>query len=140
MLLPPQDPLDPYLISMRKAGFNATDLVYAASGVFTFWNATELESMEARIRGEGLMAAMVHKETLVPPSLLQEFNLEQQALLDLLVISQSQVFVGHPYSTLTCYVRELRALWGIPKSTYFPTQAPLRARYYFAPDPPPPQL
>lgn len=36
----PQDPLQPYITQMRGAGFNASSLVYVASGIFTYWNSS----------------------------------------------------------------------------------------------------
>lgn len=62
------------------------------------------------------------------------FNLEQQALIDLHVLVEAQEFVGHPWSTFACYVRELRAMQGARRTTFLPIMGQLDRRYFFAPE------
>lgn len=51
---------------------------------------------------------------MAPPAGL---NSEQMALLDFLILSRAQRFVGFGSSTFSYYLREFRALHGVPKSS-----------------------
>ena len=50
---------------------------------------------------------------------LAGFHSEELAVMDLLVLSRAEVFVGDVISTFSTYTRELRALQGIPKNTFY---------------------
>lgn len=127
-----EDPVAPYIRTMRQAGLNTTSPVYVASGVFGAWNSSAVEQLVQRLRGEGVVGTVLHKEELVPAAELRGFNPEQLGLIDLLVLEQSGVFVGDPLSSFACYLREMRALRGVPKSTFFGTRPQMSVQYYFA--------
>jgi hypothetical protein len=53
--------------------------------------------------------------------------------VDLLVLSQAQAVVGDPRSSFASFVRELRALQGRPKATFYPVAAPRNHNFAFTP-------
>ena len=64
-------------------------------------------------------AAIVHKEEVLPQGLLKSLTSEQLAAVDVLVLAQSQRFLGHSVSSMSWLVQELRALAGKPRESSF---------------------
>lgn len=106
-----------YVEGMRNSGFNTSLPVYVASGLLTY-NATERwRQLVERMRTLGLAAEVLHKEGLPGGEDLQDLHMEQVAVLDFLVLARAQRVVGLAASTFSTYLREYRALHGIPKAT-----------------------
>lgn len=108
---------DGYVSSMRAAGFNATTPLYVASGLLTYGASRQLASVVAELRRLGLAARVLYKEALVPDAALAPLNSEQKAAVDFLVLARATAFVGMGSSTFSFYLREHRALAGVPRAT-----------------------
>ncbi|GAB4823327.1 hypothetical protein N2152v2_010373 [Parachlorella kessleri] len=114
-----QDPLGEYIRTMKAANFTQSAPVYVASGLFISKPPAEIKALEDRLRAEGVLGTMLHKQQLLEPTRLAGFHTEQLALIDLLVMLKAQVLVGDDASSFSAFAREYRAMQGIPKGTYF---------------------
>jgi len=106
-----------YLSAARAAGFDAGTPLYVASGLLTYGASAEMETVAAEIRGAGLASSIHHKEQHLTPADLAALNSEQKAAVDFLVLARSRAFVGLGSSTFSFYLREHRALEGIPRNS-----------------------
>lgn len=77
--------------------------------------------------------------TCQPPTLLVThlhfvgLHSEQLALVDLLVLARAARFVGDSRSTFSIFLRERRALAGVPRATFHSVAAQEDGRLAFAP-------
>ncbi|KAL4423751.1 hypothetical protein ABPG75_001052 [Micractinium tetrahymenae] len=106
-----------YIEGMRESGFNASLPVYVASGLLTYNSTEQWHQLVDKMRALGLAAEVLHKEKLLRAEELQGLHMEQVAVLDFLVLARAQRVVGLAASTFSTYLREYRALHGIPKAT-----------------------
>lgn len=106
-----------YVRTMDALGLNATTPLYAASGMLTYGASTDWERTVGYLTHKGLAHSVHHKEMYVPGADLDALNSEQKALVDFIVLAQSHRFVGFGSSTFSFYLREYRALLGLPRST-----------------------
>ncbi|KAL4423672.1 hypothetical protein ABPG75_000973 [Micractinium tetrahymenae] len=106
-----------YISTMRGVGFNSTTRIYVASGMLTYGASVEMDRTKNYLRHTGVCSEVHHKEQYIPQRELEALNSEQKALLDFLVLARSQRFAGFGSSTFSFYLREYRALYGIPRST-----------------------
>jgi len=113
----PQALWDGYVSAMRRACFNASTPLYAASGLLTYGASGQLASVVAQLRRLGLADRVLYKEALLPDAALASLNSEQKAAVDFLVLARSRSFVGMGSSTFSFYLREHRALAGVPRAT-----------------------
>ncbi|EFN51509.1 hypothetical protein CHLNCDRAFT_140196 [Chlorella variabilis] len=106
-----------YISTMRSVGFNSTTRIYVASGMLTYGASVEMDRTKNYLMHTGVCSRVHHKEQYIPQKELEVLNSEQKALLDFLVLARAQRFAGFGSSTFSFYLREYRALHGIPRST-----------------------
>jgi hypothetical protein len=76
-----------------------------------------LDKVAAEIKKEGLASSIHYKEQHLTSADLAALNSEQKAAVDFLVLQRSRGFVGLGSSTFSFYLREHRALEGIPRNS-----------------------
>jgi hypothetical protein len=106
-----------YLAAARAAGFDARTPLYVASGLLTYGASAEMDKVAAEIKKEGLASSIHYKEQHLTSADLAALNSEQKAAVDFLVLQRSRGFVGLGSSTFSFYLREHRALEGIPRNS-----------------------
>lgn len=104
-----------YIETMRLAGQDSKTPLYAATGVLTYGADVEMNRTIAYLLHMGVCSEVLHKELYVRKEDLDALNSEQKALVDLLVLAKSKVFVGFGSSTFSFFLREYRALAGISR-------------------------
>jgi len=106
-----------YMKAMDRAGFNQTYRVYLASGLLTYGATEELDNILATFRFYDLGGEFLFKEAFLLPEELDKLKSEQMALVDFLVLSKAEKFVGFDASSFSYFLREYRALEGRAKNT-----------------------
>ena len=76
-----------------------------------------MDKVAAELRREGLASSIHYKEQHLTSADLAALNSEQKAAVDFLVLQRSRGFVGLGSSTFSFYLREHRALEGIPRNS-----------------------
>ncbi|GAB4821431.1 hypothetical protein N2152v2_008477 [Parachlorella kessleri] len=117
-----QDILGLYIKHMKKAGFQPTSAVYAASGIFSYANSTEIERVRARLSAAGVCGTLLYKEMLLPHEAFQGLHSEQLALVDLLVLTRAQKLVGDGRSSFAGFLNQYRVLQGQPRDSFYNIQ------------------
>lgn len=102
--------LKEYAKSFNMAGFSPQKHLYIASGLLSYNASREMQDMMAFLHPHS--KTVEYKEKYLPPEMLHSLNPEQQALVDFLVLAQSDSFVGLGSSTFSVYLREYRVLLG----------------------------
>lgn len=108
---------DGYLSAARAATLDAGTPLYVASGLLTYGASAEMEKVAADIKREGLASSIHYKEQHLTSADLSNLNSEQKAAVDFLVLARSKNFVGLGSSTFSFYLREHRAMEGIPRNS-----------------------
>ena len=105
--------------AMRTAQFNNYTPVYLATGLLTYVDGQNvLADMATDIISEGLCNVVRYKEQFLDDNELGPLHSEQKALIDLLVLTRAQAFVGFEPSTFSFYVSQFRMLLGFnPESS-----------------------
>eukprot|EP01025_Chloroclados_australasicus_P029867 TRINITY_DN2984_c1_g1_i1.p1 TRINITY_DN2984_c1_g1~~TRINITY_DN2984_c1_g1_i1.p1 ORF type:complete len:520 (-),score=-1.73 TRINITY_DN2984_c1_g1_i1:147-1706(-) len=99
-----------YIQAMERASFNSTISIYVASGLLTYSSGQQQFKTKTReITNLGLSSKLLHKEQFLGNK-LNGLSSEQCALVDFLVLVESNFFVGISSSTFSFYVQEYRAL------------------------------
>lgn len=106
-----------YIKTMRETHFNATERIYVASGLMTYGASVDMSRTVEYLKLMQVASEVHHKERYIPREELEMLNSEQKALLDFLVLARAHNFVGFGSSTFSFYLREYRALQGIPRRT-----------------------
>ncbi|PSC70520.1 axi 1 [Micractinium conductrix] len=106
-----------YVRAVQAVGFTNASTVYAASGLLFNGTSPEFERIITSLQAAGVARQIVYKEALVGPERLQGLHSEQLALLDVLVLTGSGAFVGHPQSTISVMAEQLRICAGFPPQT-----------------------
>lgn len=102
-----------YAKSFAAAGFSTSKDLYIASGLLSYDASEEMQNMLKFLRPHS--RTVQYKELYLPPQMLKGLNPEQEALVDFLVLSNSNNFVGLGSSTFSVYLREYRVLLGHPR-------------------------
>ena len=76
-----------------------------------------MDKVAAEIVKEGLASSIHYKEQHLTSADLAALNSEQKAAVDFLVLQRARSFVGLGSSTFSFYLREHRALEGIPRNS-----------------------
>ncbi|KAK9827655.1 hypothetical protein WJX81_004166 [Elliptochloris bilobata] len=105
-----------YIQAMSQAGFSAGVGVYVASGLLTYGASQEMADIIKTLTAAGLCSEVFYKELYLPASEINALSSEQKALVDFLVLARGRSFVGFGSSTFSFYLREYRALAGLPRS------------------------
>lgn len=92
-----------YARSFGAAGFSRQKDLYIASGLLSYNASAEMQDM-LRFLGPHSRSVQ-YKEKYLPPEVLAALNPEQQALVDFLVLANSDNFVGLGSSTFSVYLR-----------------------------------
>lgn len=92
-----------YARSFAAAGFNRHKDLYIASGLLSYNASKEMTDMLKFL--EPHSRTVQYKEMYLPPEMLHTLNPEQQALVDFLVLANSDNFVGLGSSTFSVYLR-----------------------------------
>jgi hypothetical protein len=99
-----------------QAGFNTTIPVYVATGLLSYNDKTLWNSLKSGLESR-YASRLFYKEMLISPEILGSLDSEQLAVLDFLILSQCDTFVGYALSTFSILVREFRAVHDIaPRS------------------------
>ncbi|GAB4821677.1 hypothetical protein N2152v2_008723 [Parachlorella kessleri] len=114
-----QDLLGCFIAVMQTAGFSNSSACYVASGIFGYESEAAIQALEGRLSREGVCGSLLHQQLFLAPEVIAGLHLEQRALVDLLVLSRAGKLVGDTRSTFSQFARELRALHGLPKHTFF---------------------
>lgn len=107
--------IEDYASVLQHFGFNASDPLYVSSGLYSYssgrelWNTT-IEGFKSR----GLLSVGLHKEMYLSESQLESLSSEEVAAVDLMVLVDSQKFLGSSVSSFTFYVAQYRAGIGLP--------------------------
>ncbi|GAX73979.1 hypothetical protein CEUSTIGMA_g1429.t1 [Chlamydomonas eustigma] len=99
-----------YLKACKRAGFSSSQSLYVASGLLSYADLEEVSWLNATL--SPLAKTILYKEMFLTQNELAQYNTEQLALLDFLVLAQCQTFVGIGTSTFSVYLREYRRLHG----------------------------
>uniref|UniRef100_A0A383W2H7 O-fucosyltransferase family protein n=1 Tax=Tetradesmus obliquus TaxID=3088 RepID=A0A383W2H7_TETOB len=99
-----------YARSFAAAGFNKRKDLYIASGLLSYNASQEMKDMLTFL--EPHSRSVQYKEMYLPAGMLNSLNPEQEALVDFLVLANSDNFVGLGSSTFSVYLREYRVLLG----------------------------
>jgi hypothetical protein len=102
-----------YAKSFKAAGFSKKKDLYIASGLLSYNASTEMSNMLQFL--EPHSKSVQYKELYLPEKMLHGLNPEQEALVDFLVLANSDNFVGLGSSTFSVYLREYRVLLGHPR-------------------------
>lgn len=113
-----------YIETMSIATCTNSTTLYVASGLLFGGPTPEFDKVVDSFTAAGVAKRLVYKENFVKAETLKSLHSEQLALLDLLVMSTSQVFVGHPYSTLSVLVQQMRVCAGKDSSTNHMVEMP----------------
>lgn len=92
-----------YAKSFAAAGFSTAKDLYIASGLLSYDASEEMQNMLKFLRPHS--KTVQYKELYLPPTMLKGLNPEQEALVDFLVLSNSDNFVGLGSSTFSVYLR-----------------------------------
>lgn len=92
-----------YARSFAAAGFNKHKDLYIASGLLSYNASKEMTDMLKFLQPHS--QTVQYKELYLPPEMLHSLNPEQQALVDFLVLANSDNFVGLGSSTFSVYLR-----------------------------------
>ena len=95
--------LGEYAKSFTAARFSTTKDVYIASGLLSYNASQEMHDMLDFLKPHA--RTVRYKEQYLPPDMLHALNPEQQALVDFLVLANSDNFVGLGSSTFSVYLR-----------------------------------
>ncbi|KAF6260637.1 hypothetical protein COO60DRAFT_1269269, partial [Scenedesmus sp. NREL 46B-D3] len=98
-----------YARSFAAAGFSKRKDLYIASGLLSYNASQEMKDMLTFLEPH---SSVQYKEMYLPADMLSSLNPEQEALVDFLVLSNSDNFVGLGSSTFSVYLREYRVLLG----------------------------
>lgn len=106
-----------YLDAMRKGNFDPQTPIYLASGLLTYGsNQDDMQRIVGLLVQAGVASTVLYKERYLDQPDLDALTSEQKALLDFLVLAEGKTFVGLGVSTFAYFLREHRALHGMPKS------------------------
>src|SRR5512147_831756 len=92
-----------YARSFAAAGLNRHKDLYIASGLLSYNASKEMTDMLKFLQPHS--QSVQYKELYLPPEMLHSLNPEQQALVDFLVLANSDNFVGLGSSTFSVYLR-----------------------------------
>eukprot|EP00879_Flechtneria_rotunda_P013450 GHRR01014043.1.p1 GENE.GHRR01014043.1~~GHRR01014043.1.p1 ORF type:complete len:592 (+),score=161.63 GHRR01014043.1:229-2004(+) len=92
-----------YARSFAAAGFSRRKDLYIASGLLSYNASKEMTDMMHFLEPHSRSAQ--YKELYLPPDMLHKLNPEQEALVDFLVLANSDNFVGLGSSTFSVYLR-----------------------------------
>lgn len=92
-----------YARSFAAAGLNRHKDLYIASGLLSYNASKEMTDMLKFLQPHS--RTVQYKELYLPPEMLHSLNPEQQALVDFLVLANSDNFVGLGSSTFSVYLR-----------------------------------
>lgn len=95
--------LGEYARSFAAAGFSRKKDLYIASGLLSYNASKEMTDMLKFLQPHS--QTVQYKELYLPPEMLHSLNPEQQALVDFLVLANSDNFVGLGSSTFSVYLR-----------------------------------
>lgn len=100
-----------YARSFAAAGLSKQKDLYIASGLLSYNASREMTDMLKFLQPHS--RTVQYKELYLPPEMLSALNPEQEALVDFLVLANSDNFVGLGSSTFSVYLRwALRGLLG----------------------------
>ena len=102
-----------YIQAAKRAGFGNDRDLFVASGLLSYAGDTEMLWLNKTL--QSVTRQLVYKEMFIPEAILAQFNTEQLALIDFLVLSKSRTFVGIGSSTFSVYLREYRKIQGYTK-------------------------
>jgi hypothetical protein len=91
-----------YLNASKQAGFHISTKLYVASGLFSYASTSDVKLLQSLFSSYG---PIVYKEKIISPHILLNFNPEQLAVIDFLVLSRSVHFVGLAPSTFSAFLR-----------------------------------
>ena len=105
--------------AMQTAGFDRYTPVYLATGLLTYKGGQDvLSSLATDMAQKGFCNGVRYKEQILDNSELGFLHSEQKALVDLLVLTKAQAFVGFEPSTFSFYTSQYRMLLGFkPESS-----------------------
>jgi hypothetical protein len=104
-----------YLDSCQQAGFDPQTPLYLASGLCTYGDRKSLLNVTHQLASYS--SSIHYKEQYLAKAEMDELTSEQTALVDFLVLARSRSFVGISVSTFSHFLREYRALAGLPRSS-----------------------
>jgi hypothetical protein len=117
MGLNPQELLPVMVGHMRELGYNASILLYAASGLLSYNDTSSLQTYTKVLHNDGVCSKVVVKEDYLAANEVEGLHSEQKAMVDLLVLAHADKFVGTKRSAFSYMARELRQLDGHSPST-----------------------
>jgi hypothetical protein len=102
--------LSRYKMAMRSGGFDSSTPLYVGTGLLSYASgAREFEQLAADLVSSKLAIAVLQKQMLDQTG-VQDLNVEQLALVDLLVLAHSRRFVGIGVSTYSAFLCEIRRM------------------------------
>eukprot|EP01023_Acetabularia_acetabulum_P032553 TRINITY_DN303_c0_g1_i3.p1 TRINITY_DN303_c0_g1~~TRINITY_DN303_c0_g1_i3.p1 ORF type:complete len:523 (+),score=52.65 TRINITY_DN303_c0_g1_i3:247-1815(+) len=108
--------IDFYLYTMINAGFNERSKLYLATGLLTYGDTARYKNITGMLIELKLAKQITCKELLLDKNIIDSLEPEISAAVDLLVMLESETFVGLEPSTFSFYIVQLRKLLGIDVS------------------------
>eukprot|EP01024_Parvocaulis_polyphysoides_P072150 TRINITY_DN906_c0_g1_i2.p1 TRINITY_DN906_c0_g1~~TRINITY_DN906_c0_g1_i2.p1 ORF type:complete len:212 (-),score=5.97 TRINITY_DN906_c0_g1_i2:151-762(-) len=105
--------IDMYITTMVKAGFNDRSGLYLATGLLTYQDNERYNNITRMLLDFKLAKEITCKEILLDEKVIRGLQPEISAAVDLLVLMESNIFVGLDPSTFSFYINEMRKLNGI---------------------------